>query len=162
MPQVVRDPRGQQLPQRDRAELGVLALERELDLGQPPPGERGQVVRAQPSKLVEQLGERLSLTLAELGEAVVGREAPVRALREDELRARDPICALAVDEMTHDDVRTPRVRALGRVGPRRGERGQHRAQRARRALEDCSTLLEVELHRLSPIRNCGAPASTPA
>src|SRR5438445_3302640 len=60
MPEVVRDPRGQQLPQRYRAEFRVLALERELGVAQPPRGERGQVLRAQGGKFVEQLAGRLS------------------------------------------------------------------------------------------------------
>src|SRR5213082_3439796 len=65
--QVVGNPGGQQLAQRDRAKRGMLPLQRELLLGQPPPGERGQVLGAEMGELVEQVAERLALALVELG-----------------------------------------------------------------------------------------------
>jgi hypothetical protein len=62
--QVVRHPGGQELPERHRPELGMLALERQLLVRQRPRCERRNALGAAPSELVQQLGEPLALALA--------------------------------------------------------------------------------------------------
>jgi hypothetical protein len=56
--EVVRYPRGQQLAERHRPELGMLALEPQLLIRQRPLLERREVFGAEPSELGQQLGER--------------------------------------------------------------------------------------------------------
>src|ERR1043166_3423239 len=114
----------------------MLPLERELAIHETPSGDRDQILSPKPRKLVEEIDKSFALAFAELSGAVVGREATRCALREDELRARDPIGTLAVDEMADDNVGAPRVRPFGRGGPHGGEPGKHRAQSGRRAFED--------------------------
>src|SRR5687768_4051047 len=97
--EVVRDPCREQLPERHRAECGMLPLERELPFAERPRVEQGDVVRAEARELVEQLDQRLARALTHVGEPVERLEAPVRALREDELRARYPVGPLAVHEV---------------------------------------------------------------
>lgn len=80
VPQVVCDPGGQQLTQRDRSELRMLPLPGELSLREAPSSEYGQVLRPQARELVEELRERLALALTELRVAVVGREPALGSL----------------------------------------------------------------------------------
>ena len=54
-PRSCADPGRQQLPQRDRSELGMLARQIELGVGQAPSGERGQILGAKARELVEQI-----------------------------------------------------------------------------------------------------------
>ena len=77
MSQVVHDPSRQQLPERDRAELRMLAIQREFCVRQPPGRERREILRTQSPELIEEVGQRFALTLAELCETIVGREAAV-------------------------------------------------------------------------------------
>jgi hypothetical protein len=58
----------------------MLALERKFLIRQRPFFERREVLGAQPSEFVQQLGEPLALVLLELGLAVQRREAPVGTL----------------------------------------------------------------------------------
>src|SRR5581483_8562782 len=88
-----------------------------------------------PGELVEQLVERLALALAKLCVAVERRESAIVALCEDDARAWDPVRALAVNEMSDDHVRAPRVRTLGGIGPRGRQAREHRVKRRRRPLE---------------------------
>src|SRR3954464_11252726 len=99
----------------------MLALERELRVRERPALQRGEGVRPEPLELVEELGERLSLAVAELGEPVERLECPTPPLLDDDARARDPVGALTLDQVPHDVERAPRVGALVRVGPRRGQ-----------------------------------------
>src|SRR4051812_40163603 len=84
-PQVVRDPRRQQLTERHGSELGMFSFERELRLGQSPSRERRQTVRSSSGEFVEQLLQRLALTLPELREPIERLEAAIRALCENDL-----------------------------------------------------------------------------
>src|SRR5262245_16891915 len=68
--EVVRDPRGEELAERDESEGGVLALERELRVGDPPSGERREILGACLLELIEELRERLPFALAELRVAI--------------------------------------------------------------------------------------------
>src|SRR5688572_4229271 len=111
-----------------------------------PSGERGDVLASKVRELVEQRGERFSLALAELGEAVVGRETPFRPLSKDDLRAWNPVGALSVNQMADDHVRAPRLRSLRRISPLRSESRKHRAQRARCPLENLDAISQVEVH----------------
>ena len=71
-------------------------------------------------------------------------------MRKDEPGARDPVRALAVDEMSDNDVRAPSFGPFRCVDPRRAEIVQHRMQRPRRAFEDGDAVCDVEVHDSLP------------
>src|SRR5206468_4254547 len=98
-------------------------------------------------EIVEQLGERLSRALPCLREAVERLETATGALLEDDARSRNPVGALAMDQMADHIERAPRVGTFGRVGPFARESVEHGAEHARRALEDRETGREGEGHR---------------
>src|SRR5258708_3252746 len=97
--EVVRHPRGQQLAERDRSKLWMLALESQLSVRETPAGKCDDIPGAQPREFRQQIRQRFSLALPELRKAVIRREPAVRALGEDDLRAGNPVRLLAVDQM---------------------------------------------------------------
>lgn len=85
------DPFREQLPHSDDAERGMVALGRELTFGELQSPQRRDVLGPQRRELIQQLRERLPLTLANLGESIVRLEPPTRPMSEDELDAGDPV-----------------------------------------------------------------------
>jgi hypothetical protein len=110
-----------------------------------------EVLRAQSPELIKEDGQRLALTLVEVSETIVRRKAAALTLRKDEPGARDPVRALAVDEVSDDDGRAPRFGPFRCINPRRAEIVQHRMQRPGRAFEDCDALRDVEVHCSLPV-----------
>src|SRR5215469_15354844 len=100
MSQIVHDPGSEELVQGDEAKRRVLALEGELSIGELPGRERREVLRSQFGEFVEQLSERLPLALTELRGSIERFEPSLRALGENDLGARNPVCALAVDHVS--------------------------------------------------------------
>jgi hypothetical protein len=74
--------------------------------------EFGDRSAAQSREFVERVRETLPDALALLREAIERVERARRAVFEHDTQARDPVCALAVDQVTDDVVRGPRVRAF--------------------------------------------------
>src|SRR5262245_34312691 len=124
----------------------MLTFEVQLCLGQMPSVDDSEVVGAQARKLFQQLAQRFALTLPKLGEPIERGKAPILALSEDDARARNPVGALAVNEMADDDIWTPRLRSFGRIDPRGWQTVEHRTQRGRRAFEHRDCIGEIELH----------------
>ena len=109
MPQVVRDPRSQELAQRNRPELRMLALERELSLRQIPAAQSCKILLAQSCEFVEEIGHALPRAFTNLGEPVVRFEAAIGTLSEDDSSTWDPIGALSVNQVPDDVKRTERI-----------------------------------------------------
>ena len=65
---VVHDPRGEQLSQRDRAELRMFSGAAEFSVREPPACHGRQALRAEAREIVEQIAERPILSLVELCE----------------------------------------------------------------------------------------------
>ena len=87
VPEVMRDPRREQLAQRHASELRMLTFEGELSFRQRPAAQHRDVIGAKPGEFIEQRAEALAGTLAFLREPVVAFEAHARPLREDDPRA---------------------------------------------------------------------------
>src|SRR5688572_15266758 len=81
--EVVGHPGGEQLPQGDGTERGVLALERELGVREVPAAQRREVLLAEAGELVEELLQVLPCTVVRVREAVERLEAAVCVLGED-------------------------------------------------------------------------------
>lgn len=145
---VVRDPRGQQLPKRDGAELRVLPLERELLLGELPRAERVEVRRAQTRELVEQVGETLATAIPNVREAVEGLEASVSSASEDDPGTRNPVGALAVDQVPEVVEGAERIGTFVGHRPCVGEPREERVHSRGSALEDFYGFVELKAHRI--------------
>ena len=126
MTEIVRDPRSEQLPQRDWPQFRVFTGQAELHIGHTPLRERGEVFRAQARKIREQFGQRSLLDLSEPGEPIEWGETALRALGEDNASPGDPVGALPVDQVAQNLVRTPRARPFVRGGPLSGETAERR------------------------------------
>src|SRR6185503_17207311 len=144
--EVMSNPCREELSQRHGAELRMHALQRELRVGESPTGKLRQIFGTQAREFVEQLWKRLPFALPKLREAVVRREPRVDALRQDDLRAGNPVSPLAVHEVPDDVVGAPRVRTFVGFRPFAGQPEEHRAERRGCALENGDALLEIEIH----------------
>src|SRR5690349_24885033 len=113
MAEVMSDPRREELAQRDRPEGRMLARERELFGRDRHRAQLGEALLTERVELGEEVVERLPLALGELGETVELLEPPIRSLRHDDARPRDPVGALAMAEVPDVVVRAPGVGALG-------------------------------------------------
>src|SRR5258708_4809370 len=71
--------------------------------------ERGQILFTQASELVEELLERLALTLFHLRKAVKGIKWSRLAVFQDDPRPRHPVGALPDDQVPYDVERAPGV-----------------------------------------------------
>src|SRR6516164_3100902 len=96
MGHVVSRPGREQLRHGNRAERGMQSAALEIARLQVYGANRGQVFSAQLGELVEQLRQRFSLALADLGEAVEWLEGLRIAVQQNALYAGDPIGPLAV------------------------------------------------------------------
>lgn len=124
----------------------MLASERKVVIGKVPTCQRAEVLGAEQSKLLQEYRQRLASAFLSLGESVVRGETAIGALRTNDLCARDPIGALAVDEMTENLVRAPRVGALVRTCPLGAQIAEQCSQRWRRAREDRDRRWEGQCH----------------
>src|SRR5437899_14301 len=112
--QVVHHPRCQQLPHRHRSKLRMLAGELHILLFEIPTPQRGDVLRAQLVKLLQQLPERTRRL--QPCDSIEWIEAAILPLLENDARARNPVRALTVYQMRDNLARAPRIRPF--VDPR--------------------------------------------
>src|ERR1044072_486595 len=98
MPQVVRYPGCEQLPQGDCAERRVLRLQVELGVGEVPRAEQQHVLATQASELVRERVQRPAGVPRRVAKAIVWGEATVRLPGEDDPGPRDPVGLFAIDE----------------------------------------------------------------
>ena len=149
MGHVVSRPGREQLRQGDRAERGVQSAALEIARLQVHGANRGEVFSAQPGEIVEQLRQRFSLALANLGEAVERLEGLGIAVQQNALYAGDPIGPLAVGEVSDDVVGGPGVFAFVTVGPDFRLVTKERVESDRGAREQRKGFVEVESHGLN-------------
>lgn len=138
------DPRCEELAKRHCSELGMLAGERKLVVGERPAAQRLEVRRSEQLESIEQLGDGLVPVELEMPEAIEWHEPATLTLRENDSRAWNPVGFFAIDEMPDDVERAPRVVALIAPQPFVAVAGEKRAQRAGRSLEDGSALADTE------------------
>src|SRR6266550_1417583 len=121
--QVVNHPRCEQLREGHLAQLGMSAAQRQLRRGQVPTPQRRHAFGAQLPESIQPAIERPAGESPGLRESVERLKRTRFPLREDDRRPRDPIGFLAVDQVAHHVLGTPRVGALVAAGPRCGARG---------------------------------------
>lgn len=78
--------------------------------------------------------------------SIVGLEARVSPLRENDPRARNPVGLLSVDEVPNHIERTERVRPLVGAGPLVWKAVEKGVQRSRSASKDSGCAVESKLH----------------
>src|SRR5262245_40100051 len=142
MVHVMRDPRRQKLTQGDPAERRVLARPLEVDFPQLQCRQLLEALCPQLGESVEQLVQRLSPRMLELGEPVEGLEGLALAVGEQVLDPRHPVGPLTMDQVTEYVVRTPRLRAFVALDPRVGQVAQQYIEDARGAREDRDRMIE--------------------
>src|SRR6266511_674129 len=154
MSQIVNDPGGQKLPQRHRAEAGVLSEQVELCVGQVPGLEHPEVLGTQACELIEQGIVGALRSPCAVTEPIIRLEAPVGTLRENDARPGHPIGFLAIDQMADVVERTEGIWPLCTARPGRTDLPQERAQRCGRAFQNLDRQLEIEFHvSASRLRN---------
>ena len=102
--QVMDNPGGQELTERDGTEGGMPTAEIQVDLREVQSPQSLDVSRAEPRKFDEKFGERPAAAFLELGEAIEGLERLFFAGPENQLRPGHPVLPLSMDQMA-DDIR---------------------------------------------------------
>ncbi len=147
MREIVNDPRGEQLPHRDRTELGMLARQLHVLLLEVPTAQRRDIARPQVVELLQQILERpLRFQFRETVEWI---EPAVTLLLQNYARARNPISSVAMDEMCDDLPRIPRVRSFVHTCPVFRQLIEQRREHRGRPLQNRNRFIEVEVHILS-------------
>src|SRR5688572_26499861 len=144
--EIVHDPRGEQLPERDGTERGVLARQVQVARSELPRPQQLEVVSSQPRKLVEQRRQRPIDVSGAVPESIVRLEPRAWSAREDDARARDPVRLLTVDQMSDDIEGAERLRAFVAANPRLGQAAKQGLQRRRRTREHIDRQIEIEVH----------------
>src|SRR6266436_6937358 len=109
MREVMNSPCRQEFGERHRSKFRMHSVAGQVLRVQIQCRERSQILFTQASELVQELLERLALTLFYLRQAVKGVEGPRFAVLEDDACARHPVGALADDQMADDVERTPGI-----------------------------------------------------
>ena len=148
--QVMNRPGGQQLCERDRSqgrmtsatiEIGGLQIQRPQGI---------KIFCPQPSKFIQKLIYRLSLTFALLGLAIERIEPAAFAVLQDDPSARHPVGAFSVNEVADNVKRSPAFRTFVAQGPSFGKITKQRIEGRRCAAQKSSGLLQIESHSLNP------------
>src|SRR6202022_1253783 len=90
--------------------------------------QRGQIVLSQPSKIIQQLLQRLALTFFCLCPTIKRLEAATFAMGQDDPCTRHPIGALPVVQMPNNVKRVPGICAFVSVYPRAWQTSQEGIQ----------------------------------
>src|SRR5262249_11128409 len=95
----------------------MLALERQLLIGELPRSQKVDVRRAQLRERGEQRFQGAPGVARLVAEAVVRLEATIGTLRQEDARPGNPVGFLSVDQMAHDVERAEGVGTFGAAGP---------------------------------------------
>src|SRR5256714_15340036 len=160
--QIVYDPCRQQLPQRDRPKLGMLAHQVELARAELHGPELDKVRFAQHLEASKQLRHRETLTYLEVARSVERFEASILPLSHDDPSTHDPIGLLGMDEVTDHVEGAPGIGPFVGRGPLRREARKHGMQHTRGACEDQDGFLKIEVQRGHPYGEMTWPVSVPS
>src|SRR5690606_14928767 len=133
--EVVDDPGGEELAQRDGAELRVPGGGVQGRLVEAPGGELSQALAPGGGELVEEALQRSPRVEPPVGVAVEGREGGAGVAGADHAGAGEPVRALGLEEVPDDLEGAEGALALVGVEPGVVESEEERAQRRRRAAE---------------------------
>ncbi len=100
-------------------------------------------------KLIQQLRQRLTLTLADLGKAIEFLEWLGVAMLKNDSRTRNPVGAVAVDQMADHVECAKRAVAFVSMDPLRGKIAQHRVHCGWSTAENRDRVLEIMSHGFS-------------
>lgn len=105
--EVVGDPGGKELPERDGAQLGMFAGERKLARGEAPGTYGFEILLTEPGELIEQVGQGSAAIAFDVAEPIEWLEPAIGALHQDDPGPRDPVRFLAVDQVADHVEGTP-------------------------------------------------------
>ncbi len=108
-----------------------------------------QVLLAQARKFIQQLPQLFALFFMHVSQTVKGLKRLRFAGLQHALRARHPVCALDVNQMSDDVARAPGVCAFIAVRPRLRLIAQKRTKRCRHPLKKRNRLLQIVLHHFT-------------
>jgi hypothetical protein len=146
--EVMGYPRGQELTQRDRTQLGVLSAALKIGLGQSQRFEPGQALGSELREGVKQLRQGFATRLPELGESVERSKRPRLTMSQQQLGPGYPVGALAMNEVPYYIVGAPGVLPLVGAGPRLGQLAEPGAEHGGSSPENRKALIEREVHDL--------------
>lgn len=121
MGEIMSSPGGQKLGESDYSEGGVAAAEGQVWLAEIQGTQFAQVFRTQIRKFIQCLGQGLALALSTLCQAIEGWERQGLAGLQNDLRARHPVRAFAVNQVADDIEGCPCVFAFVAMRPRLGK-----------------------------------------
>ena len=105
-----------------------------------------QIFRPHASEFIQQLAQRFPPTLAFLRQPVERLKRAALAEFQNHFRSRDPVGALAMDQMSHYVKRVPTVSTFIAHRPRLRQITQQRIQRRRSASQQGYRVLQVLFH----------------
>lgn len=127
----------------------MTAVARKIRVRQPECIELAEALCSQRDKFVEQFSERSAPRPAKHRLAFECRKRDRGAVLKDVFDPRSPVCAFAVNQMTHDIERAPRVGPFVAAGPFSWEIPQQRTQNGRCSLEHRPRLAKLKLYVLT-------------
>src|ERR1700734_3388291 len=107
--EVVNGPCRHEFRQRHHSERWMLSSPRPVFVLQIQRLQGSQIIPSQAGEIIQELVERLALTLFELRKTVKGIKLPRFALLQDNPQPRYPVGALPDDQVTHDVERAPGI-----------------------------------------------------
>lgn len=149
--QVVNNPGGQQLPERYSAQFGMRAAQLQLRRRNPHLLQYFKIPLAQVNELLQQVFQRLTFRLLELGEAIKRLKRARRSVLQDDLCAGNPIGFFAVNEMADDIVGAPRFCTDVDVCPGVREVLEQGAQGSRGLAQDFYSVFWLAFHSNQPL-----------
>jgi hypothetical protein len=118
---IVSGPGGEELREGDRAEDGVMAAASEILWLEIQGRESAEVFDAEERELVKQLAERLAVAFLCRGLAIEGRKELRFTVLQNPFCAREPVGAIAVDQVADDVMDGPGAGAFVLLRPGFGE-----------------------------------------
>jgi hypothetical protein len=98
------------------------------------------ILRVKVREFIQQVDDRLPLTVPELGEVVKGSERDGGTVLENDVHPRHPIGLFAMDEVSNAIERTPVLGIILALNPRLRQVSEQIVQYFRRAFENRDTL----------------------
>lgn len=118
---IVSGPGGEELREGDRAENGVMAAASEILWLEIQGRESAEVFDAEERELVKQLAEKFAVAFLCRGLAIEGRKELRFTVLQNPFCAREPVGAIAVDQVADDVMDGPGAGAFVLLRPRFGE-----------------------------------------
>src|SRR5262249_55325233 len=130
----------------------MLALERQLLVGELPRSHKVDVRRAQLREFGEQRFQGAPGVARLVAEAIVRLEATIGTLRQDDARPGNPVGFFPVHKMADDGERAEGVGTLGATGPALPHPVEQGVEDGRGALQNRNRLCQRQIQNSSPFR----------